>query len=226
MSLPPFAPDHPEDWIKRYLAGESENRLARESGRSRIAFRSFLLRHGVEPRSYTEANRLLATARTPEQRRSYASAAQAARRGQQDSMSTREARARSNEITGHRIGRWEKELTDELIGRGLPVRPQQAVGPYNLDLGIRPVAVEVHSESTMPHRITRHRERLEYLINREWLVVYVLAAGGSLSLSLVANQIVALCELAQGMPPGQSQYWVIRRTGELSTLSLDGDHLS
>lgn len=222
MAAKPLDINRP-DLIERYLAGESEYALAQEAGVGRYAFRSYLTRNNIDARSVSEANILRMQALTPNQRRANTEAAHRARRGQKDSLATLEKRAASHAQSGIRIGRWEKELADELVSRGVPVIPQLAVSKYNIDLACGDVAVEVHSAPGVPHKRERLRERIEYLADHQWHSVYVMAYFG-LTFPDVTDNMVSLLDVLQGNPPTPGEYWVVRRSGEFYTVPChDGD---
>ena len=67
----------------------------------------------------------------------------------------------------------EVQLTGMLQQRGVECKPQFPVGKYNIDIACGSVAVEVHRHSGQPHRRPILRERIEYLINNGWSVMYV-----------------------------------------------------
>ena len=60
-------PVNTNDLIKSYLAGESQNSIAKRIGVSRDAIRRIIVSNGVKVRGNADANRLMMTHRTPEE---------------------------------------------------------------------------------------------------------------------------------------------------------------
>ena len=125
-----------DDLLNRYVAGESENKLAREAGVSRPAFRLRLHKRGITPRSQSDAELAKWASMTAEQRAAQVAAAHEATKGRSVSW---------DELCRHAIGREQKrayvvptetELAAQLRKAGLDVTQQKAVGPYNIDVAV------------------------------------------------------------------------------------------
>lgn len=209
-----WMPTNGQEIISRYREGESSNALAKECGVARMTLHKYLQRHDVAIRGIGEANVAQATRVSPEARKRRALAAQEARRGQKDSISTLEQRARSHQATGARVGRSERELDVELRRRGFVTVPQLAVGRFNIDIAVDSVAVEVHSSGRLPHHYPRHRERIQELAGMGWHSIYVMAYP-SMDISAVAAQVEAHLRDIERDPDSVSQYVLIRRGGGL-----------
>jgi very-short-patch-repair endonuclease len=128
-------------------------------------------------------------------------------------------------MNGH-ISDAERELAVMLRERDIEVIPQQAVGPYNVDLGTFPIAVEVWGGAW--HFSRDHTERFHYLLDRGWAVVIVYTDKIRSPLGPgAADYIAALIEICRTAPPPAGQYWVIRGSGELSASGrLDDDDVA
>src|SRR6218665_3340987 len=117
------------DIIKSYNAGEGINSIHKRTGYGRKVIARALSESGVVLRSNTEANRLLAAARTPEQRREYSAAAHAAIRGKRYSPEELCKRAASRERSFRAFtSEYERLIAEELTERGIDFIPQKAVG--------------------------------------------------------------------------------------------------
>ena len=137
--------DLPIDVIAReYLAGVSAKSLARRYGTEPGAIHRRLEAAGVELRGQSEALRQRMQRLTPEQRRIHMRPAQAAIRGHQRPTEELVRRASTREGRGDLASVGEHRLREMLLARGVETIPQQAIGPYNCDLGAFPVAVEVY----------------------------------------------------------------------------------
>jgi hypothetical protein len=111
-----------------------------------------------------------------------------------------------------------------LSQRGYAGVLEQAVGRYNVDIGIAPIAVEVEVTPGNPLKSPRLRKRLGYLCDRGWLVVYVWVTRYGFMDEGAANYVAALCDAAKSDPSLVGEYRVIRGTGELIASGRpDGD---
>lgn len=200
--------------IERYVRGESVKSIASALGVSRATLTKWLQQQGVTLRTQTDANRTMAAARTPKQRAAYTEAAHNAVRGKRQSIEhrTRIARSRERNVTSassseRLIGEWLSDLQ--------PV-PQKAVGPYNIDLAVGPVAVEVfggHWHAT-GHHAARTTKRARYILNEDWTLVIVWVTNRHRLKPAVANYIRTVHEVARRGPSLRGQYRVIWGDGE------------
>jgi hypothetical protein len=214
--------------VKRYLAGESEKALAAAFGVDRNAIRTRLRKAGVEPRNRSEAAYLRMAHATADERARLASAAHDAARGRRRPLSEKLARAATMEAMGvsaPSVSAAEKLLAGWLSDAGLAVIHQKAVGPYNVDLAAGTVAVEVLGGGW--HRAKLHGERLRYLLDAGWDVIYIWVDGRRSPLTAEAAQyVVSHCQVRDGDPAAPRCYRVIRGGGEfIAEGSADGDDI-
>ncbi len=80
-------------------------------------------------------------------------------------------------VDRRRVGREEHRLAWHLVRQKLKVVQQAPCGPYRIDVGIWPVAVEVHCSRTSPERSAQLMSRAQYLIEHGWSVFYLWLAG-------------------------------------------------
>jgi len=213
--------------VNRYIAGESENALAHVYGTSRSVIRARLCAAGIPIRGQTEANRLI-TAQTPtEILHDRIAIAQEATRGRRQTKEHRHKIAKTRQAKEIGGSLTESVMADWLRARGLDIVPQQAIGPYNIDLGAYPVAVEIlggywHLGKPI------HPKRTRYLLNQGWHVVFVWShPKRSPILPSAADYIVAFAQEIRGQPPSICQYRVIRGDGyELARGQADSENVS
>lgn len=202
----------------RYIAGESEKALADAFGVSRSVIARRLRCAGVPRRDPTQANRLMMTARTPEENRRNVAAANAACRGRIHSVEEKMLRAQQRQERRTHTSPDELALAAMLQERGVDVIHQQAVGIYNIDIGAYPVAVEVyggHWHSSADHA-SRAPERFHYLLDSGWAVVIVWVDNRRYPLSVAAaDYIAAFVQETRRNPALRGQYRVIRGDGEV-----------
>jgi hypothetical protein len=216
-------PVNTNDLIKSYLAGESQNSIAKRIGVSRDAIRRIIVSNGVKVRGNADANRLMMTHRTPEENATNTTAAHTAVRGVKRNPEELISRAITRQSKMIYVGMHESEFMQELISRGHSCVPQMAVERYNIDIAISPFAFEIHSQTILPHKSTRHgntAQRIKYLADHGWTSIYALTAGKVTPNKIrdMVNQLESIMENASRNPTKRSEYWVIRRNGKSSLL--------
>lgn len=211
--------------VDAYIAGESEQAVARRFGMDRGVLRRQLIEAGVEGiRSYSEAQKIRAQRMTIEERKRNVAAANAAVRGKPvpEGRLVKAAQAREAAAV---VGSAGEALMLRMLADLEPV-PQKAVGRYNVDLAVAPVAVEVLGGEWHGYK-RHHLTRSKAILNAGWVMLFVWntqtypLAGGA------ADYAVALVEQARRDPSLVGQYRVIRGDGELvAEGSADDDHLA
>ncbi|MFF9023222.1 hypothetical protein [Streptomyces eurythermus] len=225
-----------EEIAARYAAGESVSALAQAYGVSRSVITRRLDEAGVAKRNRAQAMSMRMKQTPPAERKRLAQAAHEVRRSMGDHLpaSLLRARARERNFRQHlRIG--EEELAAMLAERGYPPYFQKALGPYNVDLCVPPVAVEIHRSTAHPLVNPMYRERARRLIDAGWRIVFVWLnplngkqapkkSAWALPTPVLADKIVAHLQAARRDPSSVSQYRVIRGSGEDAPFgSLDPD---
>jgi hypothetical protein len=218
---PKWEPPNRDDLIARYRQGTSELRLAQEHGVSRRAVRRILLENGIVPRGGAESQLARFATSTPEYRSRITSAAHEAVRGMKRTDRDLRSRAVTNMQRAHRIGRGEDQFAVWLTDRGMVPVPQLAVGPYNIDLAILPVAVEIQSGTEMPIAHAHRRGKSIQLIEWGISVLWVWIGADRVLSETAADQALTFFELCKGDPSPIGQCRVIRGSGELLSISRD-----
>lgn len=203
-----------DDLVRRYLAGESEQTIATDLGVGRPTIRRRLLAAGVQPRNRSEALAVRMANTPADERKRLASAANTARRGSKASADELARKADTAERTLQKIRNGEIGLASLLSTRGMVPDLQKACGPYNIDIALPPVAVEVHVSTTHPMRSARQRERVVYLADRGWRTLYVWLRPGTEAADSGADEVVRHVQRAQADPSSVREYRVIRGSGE------------
>lgn len=222
---------HPDDVIRRYQAGESEKAIAKSLGIGRPTVRRFLLRQGVQPRGRSESM-FVRMARTPaDERRALARAANRAARGRVVAESSMIKRAATREQRQSGVHASHRKFAGTLtVGCQRLAVCEKAVGPYNVDIAVGNVAVEIYGGGW--HGYGRHRarsaERFRYLLDRGWRVVIVWTDQRYYPLGRgAAEYVIALADRLRRDPATPGEYWVIRGDGyELAAGSADLDQLT
>lgn len=200
--------------VAAYLAGESEYALGQRYDVERIVIQRRLDEAGVARRGRSEAGLVRTAKMTAEQRAAQAAAAHDAVRSVKQSLELLERRALTREQRGGYDSEGERRLAEWLMQRGLTVAPQKAIGKYNTDLAIHPIAVEVlgggwHLENG------KHAVRTPEILNRGWHLVFVWDHEGDSALAEgAADYVVAYLDEVRRNPASVGQYRVISGNGQ------------
>jgi len=215
--------------VQEYLSGKSEKRLADELGVNRWTIRQRLLGASVKPRNRRAAEFLKWSQMSPEGRNAQVAAAHDATRGSKQSAEHLLRRAARKQIAGRFDSVHELAVASMLYERGIDGVPQQAIGKYNCDLGIRPVAVEVFGGNwhTTSKRGRQRRSAIRYMLNAGWNVYIVLISQRHPIRDVMADDLVAYIQTARRNPPSISEYRMVRSDGKcLVSGSANDDEIS
>lgn len=200
-----------------YSSGTSELALARQYGVARNVIATRLIEAGVERRQPSEAGALRAEQMTPAERRAQTAAANRAARMRRTPQIDKFRTALTRERRGEFDSDGERTLANMLSDLTVSVTPQRAIGPYNVDLAIPPVAVEVLGGGWHALK-TAHAERTPYILDEGWHLVMVWDYEGRSTLGPgAAEYVVAFAEQVRWNPPATCQYRVITGQGEVLT---------
>lgn len=208
-----------DDLIRRYQAGESELKLAREFSVSRNVIRKRLIDSGIIPRNGSQANIISMSLMTAEQRKARSAAAHIAVKGRYQTIAERERRATSREAKRVGMSRTETILAEMLQAKGINTIPQKAIGMYNVDLAIKKprIAVEIMGGNwhTTKHHSILHSKRIPYILNQGWNVVIIWVDTRNYPLTINASDyIISFMQSLRFNESKRAQYRVIRGTGE------------
>ena len=195
--MPRILPDADvRDLVDRYLAGATGYELAERFGVSKSTVYRVLDKSGVDLR------------RLPMHK---------ARADSTASFGELCQRAATREANGTQSSPLEARFADLLTERGVPKPvPQKAIGPYNVDLAIGPVAVEIwgggwHGSGA---HLERFEERTSYVLDAGWWQICVWSPNTMPSVPAAADQVVAFYEFARTHPAADRKHWVIWGTGQ------------
>lgn len=202
------------DIAAAYQAGESEYALSQRYGVSRNVIRRRLEQQGVPIRDMSAAGKVRARRMTPDERIAQARAAHDAVRGVRHTEEQLLARAAGREARGLCDSPGELFLMGELRRRGVQPIPQKAIGKYNVDFAIPPVAVEVLGGGW--HYTKRHHsERTPHILNQGWCLLFIWNHEGKGALSgEAADYVVAYLNETRRDPSLIGEYRVIGGRGQ------------
>ena len=219
-----------EEIVDRYRSGESINELADAFDVSRTPIYRRLREADVEIRGQSAAEKVKWEQMSEEDRKRQVAAAHEATRGSSKSWETLCRIAQTREERQSHVSESERRLQSLLHERGIEdITLQKAVGPYNCDLAIPPVAVEVfggHWHWTGDH-LRRTEKRFRHLMDRGWSV-YVVPVTDSFPLTgAVADHLVAYINRARRAEAVACEYRVVWGAGEhVTTGGPEDDEIS
>lgn len=211
-----LTPAEVDDLISRYRLGESQNQLATAFGISQASVSRWVKKRGATI-SRSEAETRKWAAMLPEQRTAQVSSAHAAVRGMTRTVSDLERRALGKQRTEAHATDEERAIARHLNGLGIDTIAQQAVGKYNLDIGMEPVAVELFGGAWHMHgeHWTRLPQRVKDIADAGWnLLIAWTHAVHPLDVAVVAEDAAAYLEVSRRDPSFRRQYRVIWGDGQ------------
>jgi hypothetical protein len=110
--------------------------------------------------------------------------------------------------------------------RGIVFIPQEPLDAYNIDLGLAPIAVEVHVAANNPTASRVVREKIKGVIKANRIPVYVWITAGHPLRDGAADKIVSLLDKAKRNPATVGQCRVIWGTGEDAFVRIYPDEFS
>lgn len=221
-----------DDAVQRYLTGEQTQREAAASiGLSQPAFSSRLRRNGYRTLTRSEAMERRMSAMTPAQRSAQSAAAHDAVRGMTRTDEDLVKRAIGKQRTQSHATDEERAVAAVIERGGYPVVLQQAVGKYNLDLGVDgTVAVELFGGGWHAHgrHLARLPQRVEDIADAGWNLLIVWSANGfAPEPGPVAEDVLAYLQRTRRDPAFRRQYRVIRGDGKfIAAGCVDDDEVT
>lgn len=209
-----------EEIIAAYKRGASEYALSMQYGVSRGPIRRILATGGVEIRGMSEAGIVRNEQMSMSERQRQTAAANRAARRRRSPQIQKLRHALTHEALGDSESTGEQMLFDMLIDRGLQPIKQRAIGVYNVDLALPPVAVEIlgggwHSMKSV------HAERTPYILDEGWHLLMVWDYEGRSALGPgAADYIVTFLNEIRRNPPATSQYRVVCGNGDLLSAAV------
>lgn len=127
------------------------------------------------------------------------------------------------------ISPYETELSNMLAQRGIKCISQFPIGPYNCDLAVHSVAVEVlggHWHWYGSHRDIAE-ERTHFILNAGWNIIYIPVSSSDPLTDEVADYVADFIHFRRANPSLRCEYRVVWGAGEYVIRgSLDNDHFS
>lgn len=218
-----------EEIVARYQSGESIKSLSDFYSVSRVVITKRLIECGVNRRDRSAAMYQRMSQTSPEERMRLVHSAHAAIQGTKQTFSEKRKRALTVQNRLTNVSASETWLADELRAKGYDAIQQFAVGTYNCDVAVHPVAVEIFGGGW--HWYGRHKaraiERLHYFLDHGWHVLIITTYGRIPLTGETTEYVASFIEETRRDPTASRQYRVIRGAGEiLAAGSADDDQFS
>jgi very-short-patch-repair endonuclease len=210
----------PEEIVRQYTSGVGINGIAKIFGVSPRPIQRILRERGHAPRNRSEQQLARMRRATPTERRYLTEPAHVASRGRRASPAELSKRAKSRELRQVQVSHYECRLATMLRERGLEPSCQTAVGPYNCDLTVDAVAVEIFGGKWHWHgdHAARAEERFRHILNAGYHVLIVVIDARRHPLTPeVADYVVAEINRLRSLPPGPREYRMVWGAGQYTT---------
>lgn len=210
-------PANRDDLLREYVAGSSENEIAKKAGVSRNVVARWLLEAGIDRRGQSDAERMKWATMSRIARRRQVRAANEAARGRVRSDAEVIRGAASNFAAQTRKGAYEDTVAAIARGFGFAVLQQHPVHRYNIDVALHElrVAVEVLSHYPYADSSVPYRERVEHLVDAGWRLLWIdCAQRRDFDPAIVGEHILAHANAARRNEPAGRRQWVIRCNGK------------
>lgn len=203
--------------VEKYRAGVSEYALATEYSVERAVIAKRLEEAGVERRDCGEAATFRYASTTREQRKALTAAANAAKRGVAEPEERLIRSALTREGEPKPMSTHEARFADWLSERNVPHTREKAIGRYNTDFAVGPVAVEIlggewHNTRT---KFLVHGRRTPYILDQGWAIAFLWATPTHPMTDAVADYIVAYVDEVSRNPALRGEYRVVRGDAQL-----------
>lgn len=217
-----------DDLVARYHSGVSVNQLSKEVGVARMTIVKAFLAAGVKVRGRSEAETVkwsvMKSDRTAVERQcAKAWQACAGRTKSDDELAKTALTVFRKQLRKFKL---EDRVSIFLEAAGFRVLQQFPVGSYNIDvaldsLSIAVEVVHVGSATFNGCEQTGNRpqhERLKYLLDRGWHVIYLIGTGNPkvVDLASIGDDLVAAIKFASQYPSARGKYRVIWGQGKPS----------
>ena len=224
LRIPPNAPvelsaDILKVIVADYQSGVSEYALANRYNVGRSVIRRYLKQAGVVIRSCSEANKISASNRTPEENAALAEAAHNAVRGKPIPYERLVKRAFSIQasFTDYKSP-YERAIAAELRHRGINFVPQLAVDKYNIDFALWDnIAFEVYGGGwhAKGRHAARFDERSKKLFDSGYAIVICWVNFNTMfSPSGIVDYLVSLHDVLGANPAALRKHYVIGSDGK------------
>lgn len=208
---------NPDDFVTQYLNGESVFFISNRLGVSRAVINKNLLRYGIKHRGQSEAGMLNWRSMTPTQRKEQISAAHKATVGRKLSFTELCKSAKTREIELIGISELEIEFSKLMEKAGISFTQQTAIGPYNCDFTIGPVALEIFGGGWhwYGYHLSMVEKRFRYILNHGLHILAITNYGGVPIGQDSLSYMISYLDFVRKHPTMTREYRVIRGAGDL-----------
>lgn len=207
-----------EEIARRYVAGESVFALAQRYHAGLHAIRDRIRAAGVPLRNRREAALVRTAQLSPQERAAHTEAASARRRAQPSSAQAlhRQAIARQQRSDDRTLCEAGQIIVRMLKARGYQVDCCTPVGPYNVDITVGAVAVEVLTNARCASS-KRQGQRLRRIMEHGYSVIFVRVDGRTVAplYPRALQSIASFVAVRRRFPMQTHIFQIIRRNGTI-----------
>lgn len=214
--------------VERYISGVGTQELSEEHRVGQGRLKEAFIQCGVPVRNRSSAMKQRWRNSSIEERHHLVDAAHEAAKGRKRTPEESYKRARSMAVgkrnNGSFVGRFEEFFITELTSRGFDVISQEVVSSYNVDVGLFPVAVEIHVAANHPYTDKRLRKRTKKLLEAGRSVLYVWITNAHPPSMIAIDEIIGFRKFVKSDKSSLSKHRVIRGSGQDASRSLNYYH--
>lgn len=212
--------------IADYTSGMSCLAVANKYEVSRSVIHRILKESSIVIRSSSEANKISASCRTPEENAALVKSAHEAIKGKTYSNEELRKRAISRQNTFSCFtSPYEKAIANELTHKGIDFIPQFAIDKYNIDFAIWDnIALEVYGGGwhTTGRAALRFDDRSKKIFDSGRSIVICWCTNSSaFNAAAVTEYLITLNKILCSDPASRCRHYVIGGDGNVSTIGCD-----
>lgn len=218
------------EMVRLYNSGSSVKALAAHFGLSRSGITLRLKEAGITPRNRSEGMFARMAQTTKDERLRLSHKAHEAAKGRVKTVIEQSLAALTRQArVSTRSSIYEAQFLGMLEARGVHAIPQFAIGPYNCDLLVGDIAVEIFGGQW--HRYGAHaaicQKRSHYILDSGFNLYAIWCGSENPITDAACDDFISFLKLTSGDPSSRRQYRVIGGAGNfVASGSADDDYIS
>lgn len=211
------SPNFLEPVKQMHQDGISVLKMASVLGVSRPTIVRCIKELGLDIRGGSEANKIRFAKCSRDYIQKLTKKAHDAVRGKKRTCEELVYRAIIHQFNPDRFGKLEKFAHSRLCGMGFNAIHQRPCYVYNLDVGVGPVAVEIHNATGNPMMVPRLRKRIIQLAHLGIATIYIKVFDAETISSSAFDYVATFIDEFSAHPTGRCEYRVIHSDGYLES---------
>lgn len=203
------------DIINLYLNGSSIKKLSLDFKVSRQVIYRILREAKISIRGRSESMFIRMGQTSFDERVKLVKKANEVKRGKPANEESLQKSALTKERTLSKLGKEEVIFSEWLNEFGIKGVLQKAFGRYNIDIAVKPVAVEILFNPAEPLSRANDVRKIKYIGENNWSIIYVWISRNHFITKECAQYVASLIKKIKRNPSLRCKYWVVRGSGEL-----------